>query len=346
MDYAINKLTNKIESADQATGLSRYMCPCCKAMMSHRAGTIRKKYFAHWPGWGTPECENFVPGRHVTNVQNGAFTALTKRRMELRLVIPKGKNRAAWYLELVLPSCRACDASVKVDVGGRFQDINMRGMATGSRVMAELSIVNYRIVSFEGNPDPLFEAAVEKECKGLPSSGAAVFTASGRGGNPGFPRAHELRGSETYALLWKEPSVVDFPDELMLDWFIGRQGWHHALVTIPEKPSAECEQWLQSFTGLVVNPPVPYITPIWPFLTRNSSIHTVEYADSSMVLLAANMMPMGQQDQGPTLQAYEGNDRLSATGVDRSPALFSFRPERNAPFRVAIFLRDRREASL
>ncbi|QAY91484.1 hypothetical protein [Pseudomonas sp. ACM7] len=334
MDYAYNKLTNKVESADQATGFDLYTCPCCKAMMSHRAGTIRKKYFAHWPGWGTPECENFSPGQQTQNTQSGVFTALTKRRMDLRLIIPKEQGRTGWYFELVLPSCRACDATVTVDVGGRLQPINMRGMTDGFRVMAELSTENFRIVSFDGDPDPFFKGSVERECLGFPSFGAAAFTASGRGETRGFPRAQELRGSETYALLWKEPATPDFPNELVLDWLVGRQGWHHALVTLPDRPSSECSQWLQSFTGLIVHPPVPYIIPIWPFLTRNSSIHTIECAESSVVLLSAHMMPMGLQDQGPTMQAFGGSDRLSATGVDRSPAFFALTPERIEYFRV------------
>lgn len=334
MDYALNKLTNKIESADQATGRDLYRCPCCKAMMSHCAGTIRKKYFAHFPGWGTPECENFSPSQQTQNIQRSVFSPLAKRRVDLRLIIPKEQGRTGWYFELVLPSCRPCDATVTVDVGGRLQPVNMRGMTDGFRIMAELSTENYRIVSFDGNPDPLFQEGVERECLGFPSFGAAAFTASGRGEARGFPRAQVLRGSETYSLLWKEPEAPDFPNELVLDWLAGRQGWHHALVTVPERPSTECSQWLHSFTGLIVHPAEPYIIPIWPFLTRNSSIHTIEYAESSVVLLSAHMIPMGLQDQGPTMQAFGGIDRLSATGVDRSPAFFAMTPERIEHFRV------------
>jgi hypothetical protein len=334
LDYAFNKLANKIESADEATGRDLYSCPCCKAMMSHCAGAIRKKYFAHFPGWGTPECENFSPSQQTQSIQRGVFSSQTKRRVDLRLIIPKEQGRTGWYFELVLPSCRPCHATVTVDVGGRLQPVNMRGMTDGFRLMAELSTANYRIVSFDGNPDPLFQEGVERECLGFPSFGAAAFTASGRGETRGFPRAQVLRGSETYSLLWKEPEAPDFPTELVLDWLVGRQGWHHALVTIPERPSTECSQWLQSFTGLSVDPAHPYIIPIWPFLTRNSSIHTIEYAESAVVLLSAHMIPMGLQDQGPTMQAFGGIDRLSATGVDRSPAFFAMTPERVEHFRV------------
>lgn len=335
MDYAINTLTNKVESADQATGAGLYICPCCKTMMSFRAGAIRKKYFAHWPGLGTAACENYVPGPHGQSAEGSTLKMLTKRHMDLRLIIPKERNRVGWFLELVIPSWRACDAIVTVDVGGRFKQFNMRQPSPGARTMVELSTQSYRIVSFEGHPDPFFKDGVEAECMGLPASGAAVFTASGRGDDRGFSRAQELRCAETYALLWREPATATFPDELVLDWFIGRQGWYIALVTLPETPSEACVEWLQLFTGLRVHSPAPYFMQLWPFLTRSTSINTVEYAESPIVLLSAHMIPMGLNGPGPTLQVYAGADRISATGVDRSPALFVLRPERTATFRVS-----------
>ncbi len=334
MEYAINKLTNKIESADQATGHSSYICPCCGAMMSFRAGAVRKKYFAHWPGLVTAACENYVPGQPGNNADGSVLKTRTKRSMELRLIVPKQGNRAGWFLELLIPSWRASDATVTVDVGGRFRQFDMRRSDTGARAMAEPSMAPYRITSFEGQPDPLFRDGVEPECLGLPADGAAVFTTSGRGGNPGFARARELQCAGTYALLWHESVAADLPDELVIDWLTGRQAWRIALVTLPEIPSETCVQWLQTFTGLSVNARVPYIVQVWPFLSRNSSINTVEYAESSVVLLAAHSIPMGQTGSGPLLLAHTGLDRISAVGLSRSPALFELKPERIDTFRI------------
>ncbi|MGE4404256.1 hypothetical protein [Pseudomonas sp.] len=336
MDYAVNKLTNKVESADSALGGGYYLCPICQARVTHRAGPKRKKYFAHWPGFGSSQCENYVPGQHGHNGLGNAFSAQTMRRMDLRLKINRGGNRSAWYLELVLPSCRACEATVTVDVGGGIQQqINMRGMADGRRVTAELSVENFRIISFEGDPDRNFVEGVERECRGLPSLGAAVFTASGGSGALGFPRAHELRGAETYALLWAEPAIPEFPNELIPDKFQSRKGWNLALVTLPESPSSECVEWLQLFTGLSVSPPAPSITIVWPFWARNSSLNAVECIESTSLILAAHMMPVGHQDTGPSMLVLGGGNRLSAIGVDRSPALFALTPGDLSIFRVA-----------
>jgi len=335
MDYAINRVTNKIESAEKAFGGGFYVCPICRARVSHCAGLKRRKYFAHYPGTGTFECENFTLGQYEQGASNGALAGLTKRRMDLRLKIERGQNRAAWYLELTLPSCRACNATLTVDVGGRLQNINMRGMATGFRIMAELSTDDFRIVSFDGAPDRFFVEGVERECRGLPSLGAAVFTASGRGGTIGFPRAHELRGAETYAVLWKEPEFPGFPNELVPDRFQSRQGWSLALITVPEAPSQECIEWLQAFTGLMVNPSVPSISTVWPFLARNASVNAVECTDSSSIVLAANMMPVGPGDAGPNMLVFGGESRIAAMGLERSPALFVLAPGGQTHFRVA-----------
>ncbi|WP_157754446.1 hypothetical protein [Pseudomonas putida] len=334
MEYAVNKLTNKLESAAQSSGIGLFICPCCKAMVNFRSGDKRKKHFGHWPGWGSPKCENFIPSQYGQNAEGSAFATVIRRRMHLRLMITRGQ-RAAWWLELAIPACRVCDATVTIDVGGRLQHLNMRGLTKGFRVTAELSVENYRIVSFSDHADPTFMASVDRECPGLPSSGIAVFSASGREGATGFPRALELRGSETYAFLWSESAALVFPDELVLDKFQGREGWSLALATIPEKLSESCVEWLRDFTGLLVNPPAPSITPIWPFLTRNSSLNAIECIQSPSVLLSTQMMPVGQQDRGPTMQVHGGGDRLSATGIEKSPAFFVLATEKTQDFRVA-----------
>lgn len=302
-------------------------------MVNFRSGDKRKKHFGHWPGWGSPKCENFIPSQYGQNSEGSVFATVTRRRIDLRLMITRGQ-RAAWWLELALPACRVCDATFTIDVGGRLQHLDMRGMAKGFRVTAELSVENYRIVSYSDHADPFFMASVDRECPGLSPSGAAVFSATGREGTTGFPRAQELRGSETYAFLWSENAAPVFPDELVLDKFQSRQGWGLALATIPEKLSEECMEWLHIFTGLLVNPPAPSITPIWPFLTRNSSVNAIECLESPTVLLSTQMMPVGQQDRGPTMQVYGGGERLSATGIDKSPAFFVLATEKTQDFRV------------
>lgn len=336
MHYAVNTITNQIETADQATAKRSYKCPICRAKVLLRAGNKQKRCFAHWPGFGSARCENFVPGLHGPNGAGLALAARPMRSMELRLKIERGKNRAAWYLELTLPPCRSCQATVTLDVGnGMLQEIDMRGMSTGRRVTAELSQESFRIVSFQGKPDRHFVEGVERACQGLPTFGAAVFTASGGDGAAGFPRAHELRKSGTYALLWKAPDLLKIPEELVPDKFVCRQGWNLALVTLPAAPSSVCAEWLESLTGLTVSGSTPSISVTWPFLTRSSSLNSTECSASAALIVAAKGMPLGQNDAGPIMLLRGGQQRLFATGVERDTALFALVPDSLQQFCVA-----------
>lgn len=327
MKYAINEVTGQLESAAQTRGLGRYICPVCAATVNFRAGALRRAHFAHWPGWGSLACENFVPGQYGPQPLGKAIAVTARRKMELRLWIPRGADRAAWQLELILPVARECQATVTLDVGGRFQTLSMRGMGQQRRVGAEPSVMPYRIVAFEGKPDPAFLNGVERECPGLPAMGAAAFSASGAGELKGFPRTTVLRGGETFALLWRAPEAPDFPDELVIEKLCGRQEWSLALVSIPDEPTEPCIAWLQTFTGLPMAEPVPSILPVWPFLTRHASINGIDCIRSDRLLLSAARMPTASRGRGPTMQAQSEAVKLAASGVERSPALFALRPE-------------------
>lgn len=326
MEYAVNEVTGQLESAAQARGLGRYVCPVCTATVNFRAGAFRRAHFAHWPGWGSPACKNFVPGQHGLQPPGKAVAVTARRKMELRLWIPREADRAAWQLELILPAARECQATVTLDVGGRFQTLSMRGMGQPRRVGAEPSVGPYRIVDFEGKPDPAFLNGVERECPGLPAMGAAAFSASGTGELKGFPRTNVLRGGETFALLWRAPETPDFPDELVIEKLRGRKEWNLALVGILDEPTEPCIAWLQTFTGLPMAAPVPSTLPVWPFLTRHASINGIDCIRSDRLLLSAARMPTARCGLGPTMQAQSGEVKLAAVGVEPSPALFALRP--------------------
>ncbi len=333
MDCAIDPVTNKSVTADIALSTGYYICSYCRRRVGLRSGPTRKNYFAHWPGVSSSACAYFMSGPLSHGIHDKVQIPST-RQIDLRLLIKKGQNAGSWSLELVLPPCRACHAYLKLDVGGRVQKLDMRGISSGFRVMAEPTANDYKILSFEGKPDPSFVAGVARTCPGLPAWGAAAFTAMGRGTESGFPRAHALNRCGTYALLWSAPEAPELPEELLVERLKSRQGWNLALITVPEAPSDTCASWLQAFTQLSVMPAVPTITTIWPFLSRNTSINTVEYIEADAVILAAHRIPGGVLDGGPTLQAVNQHDRCSASAPDRSPALFTLIRERSDEFRV------------
>lgn len=216
MDCAIDPVTNKSVTADIASSTGYYICSYCRKRVGLRSGPLRKNYFAHWRGVSSSACAYFMSGSMSHGIHDKVQLPPT-RHIDLRLLIKKGQNAGVWSLELVLPPCRACHAYLKLDVGGRVQKLDMRGMGSGFRVMAEPTTNDYKILSFEGRPDPSFVAGVERTCAGLPARGAAAFTAIGRGTESGFPRAQALNRCETYALLWSAPVTPEFPEDLLVD---------------------------------------------------------------------------------------------------------------------------------
>ncbi|MGD1467584.1 hypothetical protein [Vibrio harveyi] len=337
MKYAVNKLSGKIEFAESASCYGKYICHECKAPVNLRSGPKRKAYFAHWRGFGSPKCENFVPGNSHSEWQGTSSPQQSSSRMELRLIIPS-TNNAAWYLELTIPRCNKASATVTIDVGGRFQILDMRGMSNPRSVTAELTSKPYRIVEFSGLPDPHFVHGVEKECKSLRVYGASVFTSVGDHERNGFSRAKELRYSETFAMVWSQPSTLSFPDEIDVDVLPHRGEWHLALVTIPEHLSTKNRDWLREFTGLDVSLPHSSIEVVWPFDSFKLNIDEVECEQSSNVLLVAKNLSQVQQSTRTEMRAISQSDSLSVASLVGVNKFFAFTPH-NSDF-VSLSLGD------
>lgn len=336
MEYAVSRSTGKYVSATQADHWDTYRCPVCTERVNFRAGLVRRPHFAHWPGWGTEECENFTPGQGHSHNQGAAGGASsTKLRMELRLVMPRDRKQTGWWLEIVLPPCGEGSGSLTMELGGRSQQIDMKGMVGLRKAMTvELSTSPYRIAGYSCDADQNFVAGVERECPAIPANGAAVFTAAGRSGPKSFPRAAELRRSETFAFLWPEAADRPFQDELTVVPLPGRPGWRLALVTIPDETSLECLDWLKGFTKLPIAPSAPSIVTVWPALSRGAGVNSVEAVRTGVALVSMERMPVAPGASGPPAIAQTGSG-LQAIGLERSPALFALLPHSAENVRVA-----------
>lgn len=324
MEYAINKIIDKLVSAKMASKINLYSCPVCQKPVSYRSGPKKKPYFAHMPGVGSKECENFVPSQNINYSLNESSSILTKWKMELHLHLPKKSGYVGWCLELLLPKSRTCNASMKLDLGGgRSQTVDMRGMDKDRRMMVELSTSSYRIIEFIGEPDPHFISNFERECVGLPTSEAAVFSISKENSRNSFPRAQILKSFTTVALLWQEALETKFPEELIVEYLPKRHEWSLALVTIPDELTLDCINWLTNFTGLPFEESKSSINLIWPFLTKKTSINTIECTKSDSTLFAIDKISKKQQE----IIFQDNFKRLSVFSVDKPIAFFEFKPE-------------------
>jgi len=168
LDFAYNKATGVLESATKASKWSRYKCPVCNADVIFRSGSVRKDCFAHWPGYGSLACENFVPSHHGQHFQEHVTTPAEMKRMELCLLIPLKGERAGWSLELALPSCRECRATVTLDVGGRSQTLDISFVCSwcGKRVPWAASLWGCCIYSSRKRPTQWISSSSRAEIFG------------------------------------------------------------------------------------------------------------------------------------------------------------------------------------
>ncbi|MGD1440106.1 hypothetical protein ACP6H9_22080 [Vibrio harveyi] len=338
MEYAVNKFTGKVEFAEQASTFGRYICHECRKPVSLRSGRKRKAYFAHWPGYGTPECEKFVPGGVYLGAPEDETIALSVTgRMELRLKIPS-ENHSSWYLELTVPPCRESNATVTIDVGGRFQTLDMRGMSKPRKLTAEPTTGSYRIVNFTGTPDPKFVNSIVRECNALRPSGATVFGSTFNGERQGFAVSKEIRLNSSFAMLWSTPGSVVFPEEITIESLNTRGTWHLAMITVPSHLSIETALWLKEFTGLEVSCPTPSIDVIWPFVARKSNLDEVVLEETNEVLLGVNHIPYSERSARTKLKAIGEESELSIPSLLGTEKFFSLEPYHSKL--IALFFDD------
>ncbi|MFC4653785.1 hypothetical protein ACFO3I_01975 [Rheinheimera marina] len=324
MELAKNTKTGKRELAASASSSCSYVCVFCEEKVNLRSGRKVPPYFAHWPGRGSIECEHYVSNLQTQHAYEQTSILSERKTIELRLVVPPVvSKRRSWYLELVLPSCEHCLATLVLDVGGRQQLIDMRGMSDRRRVTADLSTAPYGIIEYQGQPDPTFVEYTERQCEGLPSKGVAAFRVTEGLGHLGFSRVQQLRLSDTFALLWKESERAIFPEELCASFLPSRDGWSLAFVCLPEEISEQCREWIKLFTRLSIETPTPTIGPVWPFLARKTSVSSSVSTELDVMLVAAKNIPLAHSESGPVIEVVRGGDKkLFAIGIERSPAFF------------------------
>lgn len=104
MDYARDLRTGKIVEAEKAVRSRSYACPRpgCRGRVYLPNVVIQRPHFRHFPGEGTPACDEYYPGTG-SNVDSGprAVAAVEEDPSELGLLLTQIDGR--WGLGLRLP---------------------------------------------------------------------------------------------------------------------------------------------------------------------------------------------------------------------------------------------------
>src|SRR5688572_5270976 len=125
MLYAEIRSTGKIIPAEKASPYGDYRCPTCRAEVFLRAGRIYVPHFAHVPGQGKPECDDYHPPEHLRRQSETPSPQPSPQKIDgLLLSIEFEPDRddrhglRRWGLRLTVPKSYDSHGEIRMDLGG------------------------------------------------------------------------------------------------------------------------------------------------------------------------------------------------------------------------------------
>lgn len=329
---ALEKLSRKRISADDASDSNSYICPECLMPVDLRAGSIRIAYFAHAHGVSNEDCQLYAAGQ-LGGVGYATHTQSDEEEQFLRLFLKIGHMRGqyTWGIELSVPTARQSYGSITVDAGGLVSEINLVGNTAPHRIVTtEPQSSPYRITEVTPKFGPLW--SVHRECLGLNSEFATVFGDISILEGKSYPLAKQLRAERSFAFIWKAEIAPEFPEELTVKPLAARPGWAGAIIGIPHSPSQQCQDWLVNFSNLLFAATTPAILPVWPPLVRSVTSRLLEAQPNHALMLFVEH-PSG--DSVPPLFARCSTSERVAQAEPSTAPFYILVPERASNVHLA-----------
>lgn len=321
MRDALEKISGKSVTASDAKHGYRYICPDCHQQVILREGNVRSPYFAHAPGVSDEDCALYAVAQSSAHghAQSGAFSDADEAEMRLCLKLGRVNGIYSWGLELVVPTSGLTCGYLAIDVGGRISEIRLDGNTSAVRaVTAEPQAESYQIVEAQPKFGPL--AFMQKTCLGLSNQRATVFGDISRPNANFVYLAQALRGDRTYAILWSDAIVPEFPAELPIEFMAVRSGWRGALLHIPHGLSDTCKNWLVEFTNLDFTGTTPGIVPVWPPLLRAVTSRCMKARPSDAITIFVESDEQGSTAITPPIFARsEKTERVAHADARSAP---------------------------
>ena len=337
MKEALNKWTRKYVYARDADRSDSYLCPDCNAPVSLRSGWAIDAYFAHLQGVSHADCALYVASLAQGHSTSAATSALHPRPwcigLGLKLIGPTG--RRAWSLEISVPTGRATEGEIVIDIGGRSQKIILTENGEDFRcVTAEPQSQPYRILNVKPSNSTV-SLHLETSCEGMREVGVTVFGDVNRPGREPLPRVAQLSCARSYVFIWPTGTDIQFPDELRVEHLQNLHSWHGALITLPVDVSTTCSIWVEQLTLLKIRPATPAIIPVWPPLIKTITRSVIEAPrDISTIIFVC---PNGEQHgkYGPALfSRCKGAEQVLRANGPLEP-FFKITPQTGSPAHLA-----------
>lgn len=266
MRYALARGSRVVIEAAQAKRFHEYICPKCRVRVNLRRGNERE-YFAHWPGEGSPECEDYFWG---SGSQPGGWTEgevedapqeaglgldLRERSWRLFLRVPEVPNS-----ELGATSLASLGrARLAVEANGQrlveLSAVELRPGVGHARVHVPPIAVPYALRPYGSWPEGVNLERWALQSKGLNAKGTPFRLKNGE-----WTRLRERTTSE-----WGEnlvvvgdprslPPALCRPRQVAEVRWAGRNwcAWH---VTLPLSDAPDVSAWLLGIGSDLVEPP-------------------------------------------------------------------------------------------
>lgn len=281
MDYAKERRSSDTYIwAHDARPSRSYICPTCSADVILRRGRWRVAHFAHRPGTGKPECENFHPAGGITyawppgTVATGAGPSYRPSE-PLRLGIEiqpeylvRGRHLRGWELRITIPKSEDTHGQITFDCGGGVKrKVPLLKLALASQSYpVDLDTEDFGAVWVSPEVKPEYREVVEDRVRGLDRELGTLFSSTQQRIKPRVDRA--LWGG-SYYLVWHDAFDLGQPRQLVAQPLAKAGHWNCIFITLPDEEDAELKSWLEGATavslsayrrifGVIYPPPVGY----------------------------------------------------------------------------------------
>jgi len=259
MYYAKERRTEQPIAASKAYRWGNYRCPTCNAEVSLRSGKYRDAHFAHKPGQGKPECEEFHPSddlRHpwrTTEPYQGPPIDPLRLSIELEPEYDARRGPRKWLLRLTVPKSPDEHGRVSINCGGGdVKKITLSKLALGPQTyLADPAAQDFGASWVSPEVRPPYRAAIEHRIPGLTSRVANVFGAARAKLKP---QSNILRWGESYYLVWPVEKPIAFPPSILNHEFAANRSWCCSLIGLPDKADPEIAAWLTQTCDLPIAP--------------------------------------------------------------------------------------------
>jgi hypothetical protein len=272
MLYAEIRRTGKIIPAAKASPYGEYRCPTCKAEVFLKAGQVYVAHFAHMPGQGKLECDNYHPLEDLRRQWETPSPQPSAQKIdglvlsiELEPEYDARHGLRRWGLRLTVPKSYDPRGEIRMDLGGGdVRRVSLSTLLLGSQTYrADPAAVAFGAAWVSPEVQPGYRQAVEHRIPGLNPVGATVFAAAPQKLKP---RCSALRWGDSYYFVWR--GSREFPSSLLQHALADNRGWSCCLLVLPDRSDPDIAAWLEKTCDLQVAParrewalihPAPYM---------------------------------------------------------------------------------------